>query len=197
VPKGTPLTQTEIDRRRHGIFQSSVALILKQGFHDTSMQEIAKAAGIGKSTIYDYFSTKDDVLLFVFEEELELLQRQAEALASQDIPAQEKLRNILEAQLSFLINNKNFFMEISVQVMQLGKSGQQRIMKKRYAYQDLLRSILEQGIREDAFRKINTRLAARTLIELIEMLVYTTRPTGSPQEMLADILEIFMNGIKK
>jgi AcrR family transcriptional regulator len=143
MPKGIPLTEEEIDRRRHEIFHSSVALILKQGFASTSMQEIAIAAGVGKSTLYDYFPTKDHVLLFVFEEELDILQEQAQGLAAGDIPVEEKLIKILEAQLDYLLNNKNFFIELSMQVMQLGQAGQQRIMKKRYAYQDLLRGVLE------------------------------------------------------
>ena len=146
MPKGIPLTEEEIDRRRHEIFHSSVALILKQGFAGTSMQEIADAACVGKSTLYDYFPTKDHVLLFVFEEELDVFQTQAAGLAAQAIPVQEKLIQILEAHLEYLLNNKNFFIELSTQVMQLGQAGQRRIMKKRYAYQDLLRGVLEQGV---------------------------------------------------
>ncbi|HTX89651.1 MAG TPA: TetR/AcrR family transcriptional regulator [Anaerolineales bacterium] len=196
MPKGIPLTKEEIDRRRHEIFQSAVTLILEQGFTDTSMQEIADAAGVGKSTLYDYFPTKDHVLLFVLEEELELLREQAEDIAAQEIPVQEKLTKILETQLDFLLKNKNFFIEISMQAAQLGQTGQQSVMQKRYAYQDLLRGILEQGIREGIFRPVNTRLAARVMIEIMEVLVYTTRPTGTPREMLADALDIFMQGIK-
>ena len=196
MPKGIPLTEEEIDRRRHEIFHSSVALILKQGFTGTSMQEIAEAAGVGKSTLYDYFPTKDHVLLFVFEEELDVFQEQAESMAARDIPVQEKLNKILEAHLETLLNNKNFFTEISLQVMQLGQVVQQRIMKKRYAYQDLLRAVLDQGVREGIFRPVNTRLAARAMIETMEVLVYTTRPTGTPREMLGDVLDIFMHGIK-
>jgi len=49
------------------------------------MQEIADAAGVGKSTLYDYFPTKDYVLLFVFEEELDRFQALAEGIASQAI----------------------------------------------------------------------------------------------------------------
>jgi len=196
MPKGIPLTEKEIDRRRHEIFHSSVVLILKQGFAGTSMQEIARAAGVGKSTLYDYFPTKDHVLLFVFEEELDNLQEQAEGMAAQDSPVEEKLIRILEAQLEYLLNNKNFFTELSMQVMQLGQAGQARIMKKRYSYQDLLRGVLEQGVLEGVFRPVNTRLAARTLLSIMEVLVYTTRPTGTPHEMLADALDMFMHGIK-
>jgi hypothetical protein len=32
--------------------------------------------------------------------------------------------------------------------------------------------------------------------ETMEVLVYTTRPTGTPREMLADALDMFMHGIK-
>jgi hypothetical protein len=69
-------------------------------------------------------------------------------------------------------------------------------MKKRYAYQDLLRGVLEQGVLESVFRPVNTRLAARTLLSIMEVLVYTTRPTGTPLEMLAEALDMFMHGIK-
>ena len=196
MPKGIPLTDQEIDRRRHEIFHSSVELILKQGFAGTSMQEIAQAAGVGKSTLYDYFPTKDHVLLFVFEEELDKFQEQAEGLSAQDTPVQEKLIKILEAHLEYLLNNKNFFTEIAMQLMQMGKDGQQSVMKKRYAYQDLLRGVLEQGIREGVFRPVNSRLATRAMIETMEVLVYTTRPTGTPREKLADVLDIFMHGIQ-
>ena len=196
MPKGIPLTEEDIDRRRHEIFHSCVALILKQGFAGSSMQEIADAAGVGKSTLYDYFPTKDYVLLFVFEEELDRFQALAEGIASQAIPLEDKLIKILEAHLYYLLNKKNFFVEISMQMMQLGQAAQQRIMKKRYTYQDLLRGILDQGIQLGLFRPVNTRLATRAMSEAMEVLVYTTRPTGTPQEMLVDVLDIFMHGIK-
>jgi len=197
MPKGIPLTEEEIDRRRHEIFQSSVRLILKQGFANTSMQEIAQAAGVGKSTLYDYFPTKHHVLLFVFLEELEIMQEQAEGIAAQNLPVPEKLSKILEAHLEFLINNKVFFTEISMQAMHLEQVGQQSILKKRYVYQDLLRGILDQGVQENVFRPINTRLVVRSLIATLEALAYTTRPTGAPKEMLADVLDIFTDGIKQ
>ena len=78
----------------------------------------------------------------------------------------------------------------------MGKDGQESIMKRRYSYQDLVRGVLEQGIREGVFRPVNTRLATRAMLETMEVLVYTTRPTGTPREMLPDILDIFMHGIK-
>jgi AcrR family transcriptional regulator len=197
MPKGIPLTREEIDRRRHEIFRATMALIRKQGFHETSMQQIARAAGVGKSTLYDYFPSKSHVLIFVFEEELKNLQVQVEGLVAQDLRAREKLENTLAVHLEFLIRNKQFFTEMPFRASRLSRVGQQRIMKARHTYQDLLGGILEQGVQEGVFRRINTRLAARVLISMVEVLVYTTRPTGTPQDMLPEALGMFMDGIQR
>ena len=42
------------------IANASVSLFLTQGFPETSMREIAVAAGMGKSSLYDYFPTKPE-----------------------------------------------------------------------------------------------------------------------------------------
>jgi TetR/AcrR family transcriptional regulator, cholesterol catabolism regulator len=197
VPKGIPLTEEEKNRRQEEIFQSAAELILKQGFTNTSMQAIARAVGVGKSTLYDYFPDKEHLLLFIYDAELDLLQKQAENIAGKEISAIEKLSQILTAQLEYLLKNKNFFVDITIQAARIGQKNQEHIKGKRYLYQDLLKRVLDQGVTEGLFRPVNTRLAARMLISIIEILVYTTRPTGTPREMLPDALDIFLNGIKQ
>ena len=66
MPKGIPLTEEEQANRRHEIFHKVVHVFAKKGFHETSMREIAASAGLGKSTLYDYFKTKDEILLYFF-----------------------------------------------------------------------------------------------------------------------------------
>ena len=71
MPKGIPLTQEEQQRRRKEIFSASAGLFLEKGFTETSMREIAHAAGVGKSTLYDYFSSKEEILVFYFGDQIE------------------------------------------------------------------------------------------------------------------------------
>ena len=50
MPKGIPLTEEELDRRRHEIFGASVHLFLKKGFRETSMPKMGRpTAGLGSS----------------------------------------------------------------------------------------------------------------------------------------------------
>lgn len=56
---------------RRAITLASVALFSSKGYEKTSIEDIARTAGIGKATIYTYFSTKDEIFLAYCDEELE------------------------------------------------------------------------------------------------------------------------------
>lgn len=195
MPKGIPLTEEEQARRRHEIFHQVVNVFLKKGFQETSMREIAEAAGLGKSTLYDYFRNKDEILVYYFEDQLNDLTTEARQIALQNEPADKRLHEITETHMEFLQANKNLFMKMSMEAQRLKPESQRKIQAKRYVYQDLICALIDEGIREGAFRKVNPLLAARILITSMAPVVLTSRPTGTPKEMLNETLDIFLKGI--
>jgi AcrR family transcriptional regulator len=196
MPKGIPLTEEEQQRRRHEIFDASSHLFLDKGFTETSMREIAEAAGIGKSTLYDYFKSKDEILVSYFESEIQKITERAQEIIRQKLDISEKLRQIMQKHLEYLVDNKNFYLKLSIASQTLPLGSQQQIQAKRHAYQDMLRELIEEGIRRGELRPINPLLAARSVFNLLATAVFTSRPTGTPDEMLEDALDIFFNGIK-
>ncbi|MDR9450605.1 MAG: TetR/AcrR family transcriptional regulator [Acidimicrobiia bacterium] len=60
-------------RRREQIIEAATRLFHTQGFHPTSMDEIGAAAGITGPGLYRHFSSKDDILLAVFDRIWDLL----------------------------------------------------------------------------------------------------------------------------
>lgn len=196
MPKGIPLTQDNLAKRRHEIFHQVVDVFIKKGFHETSMQEIAHAAGLGKSTLYDYFKTKDEILIYFFEDQLNDMTAEAQKIALQNLGADERLRQITEKYLESLQANKNLFLKLMQESQRLKLESQKQVQAKRYAYQDLIRALIDEGIREGVFRKVNSLLAARLLISSISYAAYGSRGTGTPQEMLKETLDIFFKGIE-
>lgn len=196
MPKGIPLTEEEQARRRREIFDAAVGLFLDQGFGETSMRQIAEAAGIGKSTLYGYFRTKDDVLVFVVEEELSEVLRRARAIAEGDAPADERLEAVLRMHLDTLVANRAYFLQVTAEVQRLHADSVRPIQALRHAYQDLIRDIVEEGIASGVFRSVNAVVASKILIALMMPVVWTTRPVGTPQEMLGDALDICLGGLR-
>lgn len=196
MPKGTPLTEEEQARRRVEIRNAAVKLFYEQGFTETSMRQIAEAAGAGKSTLYDYFKTKDEILISYFDNEIRTLTDLVDQVARQEMGARKKLELLLQTHLKFLLENKNFYLKMTAEAQRMGINSQVEIQKGRHAYQDLITELIEQGIREGVFRPVNSRLAMRIILASLTPVVFTTRPSGSPEQMLAESLDIILRGIQ-
>lgn len=196
MPKGIPLTEEEQARRRREIFDAAVHLFLERGFTETSMREIAAAAGVGKSTLYDYFPTKEDVLVFIFEDLLHQINHRALDIAAQNIPAAERLRQIMDMHLEYLVKNRKLMLFLTLEAQRLGQESQKRIQIKRHAYQDMLRSIIEQGIADGVFRPVDAPMASKILLATMTPVVFTSRPVGTPQDMLTQAMDIVLKGIQ-
>jgi AcrR family transcriptional regulator len=54
-----------VKRRRRQIVDAAVELFIKKGFHKTTTREIAQRAGLSIGSVYEYVSTKEDVLYLV------------------------------------------------------------------------------------------------------------------------------------
>jgi AcrR family transcriptional regulator len=53
--------------KRDALIRAAVTVFSQKGFHAAKMQEIADAAGVGKGTMYEYFDTKDELFLAVYD----------------------------------------------------------------------------------------------------------------------------------
>jgi len=56
--------------------------------------------------------------------------------------------------------------------------------------------LIDEGISEGVFRKVNSFLAARLLISSMSPAIFGPRTTGSHQEILQETLDIFFKGIE-
>jgi AcrR family transcriptional regulator len=160
------------------------------------MREIARAANVGKSTLYDYYKSKDEILISYFSDEIIKITGRAQEIIQQNHGVTEKLKKIMLMHMKYLVENKHTFLKLSVEAQRLSLESQEQIQVKRHSYQDMLRTLIEEGIRIGEFRSVNPLLAARSIFNLLTTAVFTSRPTGSPEEMLEDVLDIFFAGIQ-
>lgn len=195
MPKGVPLTPEEQAARQQEIVDIAMCIFREKGFQQTSMREIAQAAKMGKSSLYDFFKTKDELLVFALEEDMTDIIKNARAIARLNSTPGVRLKKIMEANLEFLKKNGTLIPWLSTETQTLDKECQKRLQTKHYSYQDTVKSVVEEGISKGLFRDVNALLAARLLINSLLTVVSTSRPTGSAEEMLDEVVEIFLYGI--
>jgi AcrR family transcriptional regulator len=62
------VSQEHLDRRREQIIAAARECFAKDGFHDTSMQDIFRAAGLSAGAVYRYFPSKNSLIMAIAEE---------------------------------------------------------------------------------------------------------------------------------
>jgi len=53
------------DDKFNKILNAAIYIIARKGFHNTKVKDIAEKAGVASGTVYNYFSSKDDILLSI------------------------------------------------------------------------------------------------------------------------------------
>jgi TetR/AcrR family fatty acid metabolism transcriptional regulator len=76
------------------ILEAAVTCFFEAGFHATKMKEVAREAGVGKGTIYEYFHSKEALFSAAIRYNIDLQLRALEGELSGTVDPVEKLRRL-------------------------------------------------------------------------------------------------------
>lgn len=96
------------DPRRARILAAARDVFAEQGFRRAEVKTIAARAGVGKATIYRFFSSKDALLLCVVEENLIAIRDRILLQLLSTAPPLERLENVCRAVARFLEQERDF-----------------------------------------------------------------------------------------
>src|SRR5260370_9355792 len=79
---------------RERLFRAALSLFAKKGFAETTVEDITEAADVGKGTFFNYFPSKDHILLAFVEMQLGKLEAAIEMAGQTNEPMPEFLRSL-------------------------------------------------------------------------------------------------------
>jgi len=96
-------------RNRNKIIAASVDLVTSKGLKAATMREIARKAGLGDATIYNYFPTKETILYGYYEDKFDRVTRQLKQIKDfNEYTFQEQLQTFFETKLELLLPDREF-----------------------------------------------------------------------------------------
>ncbi len=140
-------------RNKQAILEAAIALCSESGYENTSIEDIAKMAGVGKGTVYSYFQTKKDIIKGFCEYELEKIHIKLVSRSDQDAPILEQMLTIYMTEFHHVTQNREFgriFMRESIFPSDYDRQGDEEMEDK---YFQLLFPILEKGQERGELRK--------------------------------------------
>lgn len=104
----TGLREHKKQKTRKAILDAAVKLFSVNGYENTSVDELAREAGVGKSTIYGYFKAKNEIFLAFCEDEVEYVFSDLARRSSPAAPLIEQLHTLFMSQFRYVTGNKDF-----------------------------------------------------------------------------------------
>jgi AcrR family transcriptional regulator len=86
--------QRRSSQTRERLFRAALELFAKHGFADTTVEDITNAADVGKGTFFNYFPSKDHILLAFAEMQLSKLESIIDNLRNTHEPVPQFLRTL-------------------------------------------------------------------------------------------------------
>lgn len=103
-----------IENLKETIILESRRLLANKGYDDFNIREIAKHCNIALGTFYNYFPTKDELVIEIVREDWKEISNLVEKLMVTDESFKEKIRKIYLAVGQFISNYISIFMEMAM-----------------------------------------------------------------------------------
>lgn len=101
-----------VRKLRERIIQSALKLFSEKGYHSTNVQEIANYTGVARGTLYNHFSSKQSILVAIYEHYLNCLYESLNKPASHESETFDQrinyLRSVLRSYLSVALEHEDF-----------------------------------------------------------------------------------------
>ncbi len=98
--KGRDDRRRRREQAREQVLRAALRLADESPFHDVTVEEIARAAGISRSAFYTHFSDKHDLLLTALKEVAAELQRESDGWWDRDGPPAERVHKAIAGVVS-------------------------------------------------------------------------------------------------
>ncbi|MEN6461505.1 MAG: TetR/AcrR family transcriptional regulator [Syntrophomonas sp.] len=184
--------------KRALILTAAVQVFSQKGYHNTRMEEIAVAAGVGKGTIYEYFISK----VQLFQEMLEgSLQAYSASLSPQEInrlSIKERINRMLEGHFKFCLENRELAKIIFWDQDICDQELKEWAFKSRQKKEVRLQAIIEEGIKRGEVKKLDVKLAMVVISGILGSIWVPIALEDweiDPRQAAAQVTDIILNGI--
>ena len=184
---------------RDDILDAAAQVFRKKGFHGASMADIAETVQLQKASLYHHVSSKQEILLALLDRALEMLFEQIDVIARQPLPADDKLRQMVQVYLRLLAENSDLSTVLLFEHRSLEPAQHRRHIPNRDRFESLWRDVLEDGIRAGLFNCSDPAIAVRALMGIMNWTLTWYRPDGTLTiEQIADqYTGLLLNGLMK
>jgi AcrR family transcriptional regulator len=186
------------DMRKAQLIQAAAVLFDRQGYYTTGVDDIARAVGLSKPTLYHYVRTKGEIVAWIHDEIMQILLKRLEERVESGMSPIEILRlNVFD--IIDVMDTKPGHLRVFFEHhREIPEDLRREAKVKRDRYQALIELTIADGIEKGMFRATDVRLATLALFGITNWSYQWYRPAGpaKSQEVAEHLFDVFLGGIR-
>ena len=195
--KNSLQTSDEIQKlKRDAVMREAGRAFSKRGYHNTSLDDVARALGISKGTLYNYVRDKQEILFAFHQLAYELSDRAFALGRARGGTGAEVLRNVLTQYIELLTGELGACGAL-IEVDALRPEDRAEATRRRDRFEAAFLGIIEDGMRDGSIRAVDPKLAVFTFMGAINWLPRWYVPEGrlSGQEVAQSMADLLLSGL--
>ncbi len=182
------------------ILDAAVKTFSRTGYHRTRVSDIAREAGVADGTVYIYFTNKEDILISLFQNIVNIFVEELKTELIHRKDANEKLDAIIDYHLRTLGSKPEQARVTQIELRQIDKNINEGISKPLLSYFQLIEEVIEEGKNQALYRQeLDTRTARKVIFGAIDEVVTCWIMSSKPYQ-LADlknpVYELLVKGLQ-
>src|SRR5574341_1603893 len=182
---------------RDEIIVAAIQLFNHNGYHATTMRDIARAVSIQKPSLYHHFDSKEAILQCILETGMDRLIRELSAIVNADMDCADKLRAAIRAHAMMIAGNPAGAAVFLREDRGLGDEYLRQYLEKRDRFESCFREIIRQGMDAGIFRQADVAITAQALLGMVNWMTRWYRPAGrlTAKEIADQFADVFLHGL--
>ena len=176
----------------------SINLFYKKGYFATSISDIAREAGIQKSSIYYHYSNKEEILFDILKTTMVDLDENLATQLKDVQSAEEKMRAAIQSHVIFHMERQKEVIISDSELRGLTVDNYRNIMKMRDNYERKFQSLIKEGIEKGVFADMDFKVASYGVITMGTAVSIWFNPSGrlSKDEVARIYTDFLIHGLK-
>ncbi len=190
----------DYEEKRLEIASDAIEIFAKKGYYQTNLKDIAKATGMGRTSLYKYFRNKDEIYYYIVKRAYVFFEEQVDRVLALDLPNLDRLERLLE----YLVKNldesivSNRFLDFWMVIHRTDQELEDEIFRLSDQILNRVEMLLKRA--KDAgeiLPSINGKALASMLLAVVESLAILMGDETPTIDEYLETMHILLNGIKR
>jgi AcrR family transcriptional regulator len=183
---------------RSRVFEIAAEVFHRKGYDNTSMSDVANAAGLTKAGLYHHVSSKESLLYTILDFGLDLTESHVVKPLAAIADPLERLKTMIDLHLRLVLEERNLEVTgLLHECKTLAPGDRSRINRRKKEYVRMATKLIADVVKQYGIKDVDPKLAAFALLGMLNWTYqwYSASGSNTRGEIVKQFQQIFLQGI--